>query len=143
MNPAIFKRLVREANRVEVEVVFLGFDEEEKMLPGIAKPILDARWHMVGLMPDDVVAKNPAPISHRNCKSCRNLAERTPNDRLLVRRRGMKQRVRVPNVFVIAVGLISAVIPRDYITVSVASMEGAKGFYIVDHCCPMISTDNL
>ena len=68
-------RHVRHANRIEVEVVELGFREEQQVLPRTREAVLHARGHVVGFVPHDVVPKNPSVFDHRNHESPGNQAE--------------------------------------------------------------------
>src|SRR5437879_3783604 len=51
--------LVRLAYRVQVVVVFSGFYEVKDMLVSVSEPVLDARRHNVGLVPDDIISQDP------------------------------------------------------------------------------------
>src|SRR5262245_13103191 len=55
------------ADCIPVVVILRGFREEEQVLMGFGWSVLDALWHWVGLVPDDVAAQVPAVLLEREC----------------------------------------------------------------------------
>src|SRR2546427_11174210 len=64
--------LVWLAYRVEVVVVFPRFYEVKDVLIGVSEPVLDARGHNVGLVPDDIIPQDPLFIDQSQGYSPRN-----------------------------------------------------------------------
>ncbi len=74
--------LVRLPDRIEIEVIPPLLHEEQEVLPCWCKPVLHTRGHMVGLLPDDSIAQNPATLDHGQRESLGNQAERLVTDYL-------------------------------------------------------------